>query len=445
MTRLSAAAACMAILAAGAWPGGIRARSGTGAARNVAFLNGQWFDGDGFQPRRVYSVDGRFTFREPPRIDESYDLAGAFVVPPFAEAHNHNIGGGVEERVRASIRRYLEAGVFYVKIQGNLPLDAAAKERLGLNRPDGLDVVFAHGSLTASGGMPIGLAATLLRFGAYPGQTLETMRDRYYFTIDSAAELERKWPAIAVQRADFLKTFLLFSDQYQRYKDDPTVVLKGLDPRVLALIVQKAHARGLRVTTHVTTAADFRNALAAGADEIAHVPLAFVPTSYGGPSDDPLTPADARLAVEHGATVITTLGAPGLAKLEQESVPEEGRRLREGLIRNLALLARAGVRLALGSDNVTDTSHGEADLLLQTGVFDRLALLRLWTGATARAIFPDRRVGSLDEGAEASFLALDGNPLEEWQNVRRIRLRFKQGALLEVPATTPAGAAPLAQ
>jgi Amidohydrolase family len=406
MTRIHAVV-CAALLAVGAGSVGLHADGDVAERpRIVEFRNGRWFDGNGFQPRRVFSVDGRFTFREPPRIDKSYDLAGAFVVPPFAEAHNHNIGGGVDERAQASVKRYLDAGVFYVKVQGNWPLDAAAKERLGLNRPDGLDVMFAHGSLTASGGHPIGLAATLLKLGAYPGQTLETMRDRYYFTIDSAAELDR-------------------------YKDDPAVVRKGLDPRVLALIVRKAHTNGLRVTTHVTTAADFRNAIAAGGDEIAHVPLAFVPTSYGGPSDEPLTAADARLAIEHGVTVITTLGAPGLIKLEQESPPAEGRQVREGLIHNLALLSSAGVRLALGSDNVTDTSHGEADVLLKTGVFDRLSLLRLWTGATARAIFPGRRIGALDEGYEASFVALDGNPLEAWENVHRIRLRFKQGVLLQ--------------
>jgi hypothetical protein len=31
------------------------------------------------------------------------------------------------------------------------------------------------------------------------------------------------------------------------------------------------------------------------------------------------------------------------------------------------------------------------------------------------------------EGYEASFLALGGNPLDDWRNIRRIRLRFKQG------------------
>jgi imidazolonepropionase-like amidohydrolase len=66
----------------------------------------------------------------------------------------------------------------------------------------------------------------------------------------------------------------------------------------------------------------------------------------------------------------------------------------------------------------------------------------MWTTATARAILPDRRIGAFEDGYEASFVALEGNPLQDWGNVRRIRLRFKQGAVLEVPPATPVASAP---
>ncbi len=87
--------------------------------------------------------------------------------------------------------------------------------------------------------------------------------------------------------------------------------------------------------------------------------------------------------------------------------------------------------LAVGSDNVGDSSVLEAEHVYSLGVFDPLALLKLWTEHTPRAIFPQRRIGFLRDGYEASFLALEGNPLEDWRNIRRIKLRFKQG--LEVP------------
>ncbi len=422
--RLRGAATAIALLAGLAHAQSEAPTSGG----NVALTNAMWFDGTTFAPRTVYSVGGRFTKRAPERVDAIHDLSGTYVVPPYAEAHNHNIGLGSGDQDRRSVANYLAAGVFYVKIQGNWPLTADEKRTLGLNRPDGLDVMFAHGSLTATGGHPIGLAELLLRQGYYPGQTLETMRDRYYFTIDSAVDLERKWPALVQQQPDFIKTFLLFSDDFGRRKDDPAVTSKGLDPLLLPAIVAKAHAQGLRVTTHVTNASDFRNAIAAGADEIAHLPATFVPAQLGGPHDEPLMPEDARLAAERGTFVITTFGARSAAG---SLTPEERGRMRDGLLQNLAILLRNGARIAIGSDNPADTSAAEAALLLQSGVVDELALLRMWTNATAKAIFPERQIGSLDEGYEASFLVLEGNPLEDWQNARRIRLRFKQGLLLE--------------
>ena len=49
----------------------------------------------------------------------------------------------------------------------------------------------------------------------------------------------------------------------------------------------------------------------------------------------------------------------------------------------------------------------------------------------ASTIFPNRKIGHLEEGYEASFLVLAGNPLEDFSNVRRIEMRVKQGHLLE--------------
>jgi len=108
----------------------------------------------------------------------------------------------------------------------------------------------------------------------YPGFTRETLKDYRYFTIDSEADLEKKWPLLLNQRPDFIKTHLRFSDEHEKRKGDQAYFgRKGLDPRLLPKIVAKAHAHYLRVSTHVSNATDFHNALAAGFDEITHLPL----------------------------------------------------------------------------------------------------------------------------------------------------------------------------
>ena len=202
---------------------------------NVALINGRWFDGKTFKGQTAYSLDGRFTFKKPAQIDRTLDLAGLWIVPPFGEAHNHNLGTGMEDWDKKAIRKYLADGVFYVKIQGNLPLTDDRKRRLGVNRPDSIDVVLAQGTLTATGGHPSVLVGEiLLRRGYFPGHTKESLKDHRYFTVDSEDELDKKWPAILSLKPDFIKTFFLFSDEFEKRRADPAYGFqKGLDPRLL--------------------------------------------------------------------------------------------------------------------------------------------------------------------------------------------------------------------
>ena len=217
------------------------------------------------------------------------------------------------------------------------------------------------------------------------------------------------------------------------------------------MIVERAHASGLRVSAHTVNGADFRNAVNADVDEIVHVPAAqafpaveqrmaqiFTNTLDEGairqiatdlarlnprePSTLPLGPEDARLAAQRGTVVVTTMSISTM-RAPASLLPL----IRAVQSASLRTLVESGVTLAVGSDNVSDSSVLEAEHLHSLGVVDRLALLRIWTEDTPRAIFPKRRIGFLRDGYEASFLALEGNPLEDWRNVRRIKLRFKQG------------------
>jgi imidazolonepropionase-like amidohydrolase len=97
----------------------------------------------------------------------------------------------------------------------------------------------------------------------------------------------------------------------------------------------------------------------------------------------------------------------------------------------LRVLSENGVRLAIGSDEVNDSSVAEFFYLKELNIFDNLTLLTMLAETTPQSIFPGRRIGTLSEGSEAGFLALEGNSLEDLQNVRKIRVRFKQGFLLE--------------
>ena len=124
--------------------------------------------------------------------------------------------------------------------------------------------------------------------------------------------------------------------------------------------------------------------------------------------------------------MITTLG--GVSALNPHGADSVMRRRADSLFKgNVRTLLAAGVHLAVGSDSYRDDASNEVRYLATLGVFDDMSLLRLWSEATPKAIFPNRRVGCLDDGCEVSFLALGANPSADFSIVRDIRLRVKDG------------------
>jgi hypothetical protein len=135
---------------------GARATGQPPSPNSYEFINGLWFDGQDFRSRRFYAAGGILTSRRPGKIEAVIDLEGRHVIPPFGEAHNHNVEWSDEETFSRLLRTYLEAGIFYVKNPNNLP--RARAPLLGkVNIPTSIDAVFANGGLTASGGHPLGV------------------------------------------------------------------------------------------------------------------------------------------------------------------------------------------------------------------------------------------------------------------------------------------------
>ena len=397
----------------------------------LAFVGGRWFTGAAFEERTAYIVDGVLTFERPARVDSTVNLAGGYVVPPFGEAHNHNVEHS--SRIARTIAHYVRDGVFYIKNPNNLP---RTRHPLAgtINVPTSIDVAFANGGLTASGGHPLPLVQRNIERGIW---TEADGEGAFYFLVDDKEDLHGVWDDVLEGRPDFLKTYLLYSDEYARRKDDPAFFgWKGLDPALLPEIVRRAHQAGLRVSTHVETAADFHHALVAGVDEISHMPgfRGDPEVQLPDPAIFEISEADARLAARLGTVVVTTVG--GVREIDPAGPDSLLRRQFDRLhARNLRLLREHGVRLVLGSDDYGDTSVGEAMYLHSLGVFDNLALLKLWSEATPQAIFPDRKLGCLQQDCEASFLVLRGDPIADFGQVRDIVLRVKQGNIL--PAPTP--------
>lgn len=400
----------------------------------VAWRNGYWFDGDRFVFGTRYTVDGAFVAREPRLIDRTVEIGERFVVPAYGDAHHHGIDS--EEAIDDKVTVFLEAGIFYVKNPNVIPDLLTPAVRARLNRPDSIDAVFANGGLTSPGGHPAPLHHYLASLGVFHGLKPEDMENRAYFVIADERDLEAKWPRILAGKPDFIKTFLLFSEEYEGReplrRETDGQPNRGLDPKVLAAVVRRAHAAGLRVSTHVDTARDFRNAVDAGVDEINHLPQ---PDQRFSPdlSDYVIDAATARRAAERGIAVVTTAGT---TERLSPSIPAAWiPAMRANQAANLRTLLEAGVKIAIGSDGISGerrfvTARDEVNFLAAHRMLGNLALLRAWAVDTPKTIFPDRKLGELRPGFEANFLVLGADPLDDPANLHRISLRVKAGRVL---------------
>lgn len=384
--------------------------------------HGAWFNGESFEQKAAYIIDGKLLFSEQVLPSaKTIDLSGAHVVPPFCEGHNHNLGAS-SESVKDIVSRYLNDGVFYAVMPGSFKLYRDLSEG-DLNTPTSIDVAFGNNGLTAPGGHPRGLRESLMeRFGSYPEFTKETMQDVGYFEAETFADVKSKFDLIKAEKPAFLKVMLYFSEEYDLRKDNPDFFgRRGIDPSLMPALVQLAHHHDLRVAVHVESDFDMNVALKAGADIIMHLP------SYD--STAIVSDESIRLALANDAAIVTTFTVANRYRFRDPDLFES---IVEAQERNLKRLEQAGVNLVVGSDSFRDTSRGEADHLEQLQAVTNLTLLKMWTENCASMAFPDRKIGKLEDGYEASFLALTGNPLDDFSFTKDIKLRFKDGRILEL-------------
>ena len=192
----------------------------------------------------------------------------------------------------------------------------------------------------------------------------------------------------------------------------------------------KAHGDRLRVSAHVESAYDFDVAVSARADLIAHLP-GFWPDAVrikaNGPGIYRISEDAARRAARQGTVVITTVGGA-----LRESATPDARGLLDVLRWNFDVLKRHGVTIAIGSDEFRSTSVREALTIAQAGLMTRAEVLHSLSVTTPAAIFPQRAPFGLAEGAPASFIAFERDPLEDLESMTRVSLRVKGGRELQL-------------
>lgn len=436
MTRLLRS--CALILLAGCLPRPTADPVPAGAS-GYALTNGRWWNGTRFEPRTMYVVGGTFSAAAPARVDSTVDLRGGFVVPPFGDAHAHHFES--RQMIARINELYLRDGIFYGMSLTNWTRRKADVLPF-LRRPETIDVAFSDAGITGTRGHPILVYESLAR-GRYDfnADSIRPWSDRRaegdaYFIADTEAQLDAVWPRVVAGRPDIIKIYLQNSERYQALLADTSRLgHTGLNPALVPSVVRRAHAAGLRVAAHVNTAADFRTAVAAGVDVMAHMPGGVI-VETDDPMANRLTDADAREARRRGVVVI----AGPLRILEsvyEGKDPAARDTALQVQLHNLRVLRRNGVPFAVGSDTYGSSARPEAAYMAGLGVFTPAEMLRMWSETTPALIFPARRVGRLAPGYEASLLVLECDPLARWECTGQIRMRIKEGMRIDPPPPAP--------
>jgi len=394
--------------------------------QTIAFENGHWFTDDGFKQALFYSVNGTLTHRKPARIDTIINLRGGFVIPPFGEAHTHNLDRPYH--VPALAEKYLEEGTFYVQLLTN-KVEGAKKLSEYFN---------AHMGVTGTMGHPF-MAYEPFALGYFRREEIEKNRETIlnsrteennsYIFMDSVGKTEEKFPLLLENNPDVVKIYLLDTKNRRKRINDDIPGNHGLAPDVARRVVELAHRHNLPVYAHIETAYDFELATNIGVDYTAHMP------GYAW-NGDPAVKGKyyipdriIKQAVGQQVGVIPTLS---LSPRRADGDSTRIQRIKEFQIDFVKRFTRAGGTIIIGADLWSQTLMKEIDYLYDLDVFNNLEMLKLISVTTPKAIFPKRKIGELREGYEASFLVLLKNPIEHFGAIKEIALRVKEGHILDM-------------
>jgi imidazolonepropionase-like amidohydrolase len=192
-------------------------------------------------------------------------------------------------------------------------------------------------------------------------------------------------------------------------------------------ITYEAHVVGKRVATHAQGAQGIKNAIISGVDTVEH----------GFFLDDECI----KLMLEHGTYYVPTFALVEVYKRALSNpydMPEYRLRKQKMCIdampKSLMMAYKAGIKIATGPDyfGAPLREHGEnADELLAMVKYGMkpMDVIVAATKNGAECIGIQDKVGTLTEGKIADIIALQGDPLQEIEAVKRVCFVMKGGAV----------------
>jgi imidazolonepropionase-like amidohydrolase len=259
-------------------------------------------------------------------------------------------------------------------------------------------------------------------------------------------------------------------EQVQKYKAagfQQIKIYSSVKPDILKVVTAEAHRLGMTVTGHIPFGMNAIQGIEDGMDQINHVEyltkVMVDPKSQTIDPDAPNVKKVIKLLLEHHIVVDDTLALmeiilhpldhpistfePGILKvapeltegLETMGTPptkaDQSAAIFRAMEATVRVLHQAGVPIVAGTDQAVPgfSLDREIELYVQAG-FTPMEAIQAATLVPARAMGMEKDSGTIEAGKRADVILVDGNPLENISDIRKVSAVFAAGKMYQPAA-----------
>jgi imidazolonepropionase-like amidohydrolase len=280
--------------------------------------------------------------------------------------------------------------------------------------------------------------------------------------------------ALGVQRVDTPEQARMWVDRYHQAGFQQMKIYSSVKLEEVKAVAEEAHRLGMTVTGHVPEGLNAFQVIEAGQDQINHIQYIAAIMHAPLPSDASreeqrkavvdfdINSPDAKKALaflkSHHTVIDPTIAlyefltattakptasfepdvnkvAPELAEQLTDVPPPSPRselyqKMFDKDVLIVGALHRAGVPIVAGTDQTVPgySLHREIELYAQAG-FTPMEAIQAATIVPARVTGLEKELGTVETGKRADLIILDGNPLEDIHNTRKVEYVITNGVM----------------